>query len=106
MYISLYIDRIEKDIKILFSESGGIEIENNKNNILNLNINDYKKLPDKFHDIVIKLYKLFIEKELTLLEINLLAEDENGKLIALDCVMHLDDNALFRQKWAQEFVND
>jgi succinyl-CoA synthetase beta subunit len=43
---------------------------------------------------------------LTLLEINLLAEDENGKLIALDCVMHLDDNALFRQKWAQEFVND
>ncbi|MBB6063216.1 succinyl-CoA synthetase beta subunit [Thermosipho japonicus] len=105
-YISLYIDRIEKDIKILFSENGGIEIENNKNNILNLSINDYKKLPDKFHDIVIKLHKLFTEKDLILLEINPFAEDENGKLIALDCVMHLDDNALFRQKWAREFVND
>lgn len=93
MYISLYIDRIEKDIKILFSESGGIEIENNKNNISNLNINVYKKLPYKFYDIVIKLYKWFIEKDLTLLEINSLAEDENGKLIALDCVMQLDDNA-------------
>jgi succinyl-CoA synthetase beta subunit len=62
MYISLYIDRIEKDIKILFSESGGIEIENNKNNILNLNINDYKKLPDKFHDIVISYINYLLKK--------------------------------------------
>ena len=105
-YLSLVIDRVDKDIKILFSEYGGIDIEENKDKIKKLSINDYQSLPQKFHPIILKLYSLMKEKDLTLLEINPLVESKNNEIFALDCVMHLDDNALFRQQWASEFIDD
>jgi succinyl-CoA synthetase beta subunit len=44
------------------------------------------------------LYKLFKENDLALLEINPLVVTTDGKLVALDCKMTVDDNALYRQK--------
>lgn len=41
--------------------------------------------------------KAFIETDASLLEINPLVEDEEGKLWALDAKLSVDDNALFRQ---------
>lgn len=44
------------------------------------------------------LYNLFVKADCTMVEVNPLAEDENGKLLAADAKMGFDDNAAFRQK--------
>lgn len=55
------------------------------------------------------LYKLFTENDLALLEINPLIVTQDGSLVALDCKMTVDSNALYRQKtlaglrdWSQD----
>ncbi|MBA0702996.1 hypothetical protein Goari_005540, partial [Gossypium aridum] len=45
-----------------------------------------------------KLYKLFCERDCTLLEINPLAETSGNQLVAADAKLNFDDNAAFRQK--------
>ncbi len=44
------------------------------------------------------LYRLFKDSDLVLLEINPLVVTAAGALVALDCKMSVDDNALYRQK--------
>ena len=44
------------------------------------------------------LYELFCDKDCTMLEVNPLAEDPEGNLIAADAKLGFDDNASFRQK--------
>lgn len=44
------------------------------------------------------LYKLFVEADCTMVEVNPLAEDPDGNLIAADAKIGFDDNAAFRQK--------
>ncbi|GAB6189800.1 ADP-forming succinate--CoA ligase subunit beta [Marinitoga arctica] len=106
-YLSLVLDREEKDITILYSDNGGINIEDNKNSIIKTNFDEYEKvLPKNIQKIIPNLRKLFREKDLTLLEINPLVEDNKGDIYALDSVMHLDDNAIFRQEWSKEFLEE
>ena len=50
-----------------------------------------------FHDLLAKLSAIFLEKDLSLLEINPFVLTEEGRLMALDCKMTVDDNALFRR---------
>jgi len=47
-------------------------------------------------DILVKLYKLYVEKDATLAEINPLVIDNKDNVIALDAKINFDDNALFR----------
>ena len=47
--------------------------------------------------ILQKLYKLFIDKDASLAEINPLVTTKDGKLLAVDAKMTFDDNALYRQ---------
>ena len=47
------------------------------------------------------LYKLFIERDLSLVEINPLAILKDGSLCALDAKINVDDNALYRQSIAE-----
>jgi succinyl-CoA synthetase beta subunit len=49
-------------------------------------------------DIVLRLYRLFTEKDCSHVEINPLVNTGEGKLLALDAKINLDDNALFRHK--------
>jgi len=44
------------------------------------------------------LYNLFVKADCTMVEVNPLAEDDKGRLIAADAKMGFDDNAAFRQK--------
>lgn len=48
--------------------------------------------------IMLGLYRLFQEKDISLLEINPLVITREGDLLALDAKINIDDNALFRQK--------
>ena len=49
-------------------------------------------------DQVKGLYNLFVESDCTMVEVNPLAEDPEGNLIAADAKLGFDDNAFFRQK--------
>jgi succinyl-CoA synthetase beta subunit len=49
-------------------------------------------------DILKKLYKLYIETDSTLAEINPLVITEQGEVMAIDGKMNFDDNALYRQE--------
>jgi succinyl-CoA synthetase beta subunit len=85
-YLCLTIDRELKDIVVLFSEEGGIDIEESKNveKILYSEFNE-----EKFNDIVKNMHKLMIEENATLVEINPLAK-VGKELIALDSKIILD----------------
>jgi succinyl-CoA synthetase beta subunit len=48
--------------------------------------------------IMLDLYRLFIEKDLSLVEINPLVITHEGDLLALDAKINLDDNALYRHQ--------
>ncbi|MBN2069543.1 MAG: ADP-forming succinate--CoA ligase subunit beta [Opitutales bacterium] len=52
--------------------------------------------------IVPALYKLFMDKDASLVEINPLVTDKDGNIIALDAKIGFDDNALFRHSEIQE----
>ena len=59
--------------------------------------NDQRKQLAKILD---GLYRLFLDKDLSLLEINPLAILADGSLAALDAKINIDDNALYRQSIA------
>ncbi|MEJ2106298.1 MAG: ADP-forming succinate--CoA ligase subunit beta [Acidiferrobacteraceae bacterium] len=53
--------------------------------------------------IMLAMYRLFLERDLSLVEINPLARTTAGELLALDAKINVDDNALFRQKQIEEW---
>jgi succinyl-CoA synthetase beta subunit len=48
------------------------------------------------------LYRAFMETDSSLMEINPFITTKDGKLVALDCKINFDDNALFRHKDLKE----
>jgi succinyl-CoA synthetase beta subunit len=56
------------------------------------------KQVEEFSSIAQALYKLYIERDASLVEINPLIVTGEGKLVALDAKLNIEDNALFRQK--------
>merc|ERR1712158_238756 len=67
------------------------------------------KRTEEFANILLNLYKLFTEKDASMVEIKPFAEDSTGAFICLDAKLKFDDNAEFRQKgvfdqrdWSQE----
>lgn len=120
LYLSVVIDRASNYVVILASSEGGVEIEKDaEEKIIRLEIPPIVGLMDNamacyatelrtaldlpnnldkdFAHILSGLYKLFMEKDLSLIEINPLAIDKEGKLICLDAKVTVDDNALYRQ---------
>merc|ERR1712168_840330 len=64
---------------------------------------------DEVADILLNLYKLFVTKDASMVEIDPFAEDNSGNFVCLDAKLKFDDNAEFRQKavfdqrdWSQE----
>ena len=53
-------------------------------------------LADKVADVFVTLYKVFVEEDATLVEVNPLVLTTGGKILALDGKVSLDDNAEFR----------
>jgi succinyl-CoA synthetase beta subunit len=112
-YLSLFLNRTKRCYSIIASSQGGIEIESVNNKIIldihdvngissdlasevadKMNLNNSEK--NTFIDLINKLSKLIYEKEAELAEINPLAMLDDGKLVALDAKVIIDDNALFR----------
>ncbi|AHC51547.1 succinate--CoA ligase [Sulfolobus acidocaldarius SUSAZ] len=110
LYISALIDRDTAEPIIAASTEGGIDIESNSNvKIFHIpmerGIRSYdvysieKYLGVKGIEPILKgLYRLITEFDAELAEINPLAVTNDGKIIALDSKVILEDNALFRHE--------
>ena len=119
LYLSAVIDRDSQQIVFIGSSEGGVNIEdvakNSPEKIIykgidsnNSNIEDdaisiakVLKLNDdqtrQFIPMIQNLFQLFIEKDLSLLEINPLVITKQGNLHCLDAKINIDANALYRQ---------
>ena len=119
LYLSAVIDRDSKKIVFIGSSEGGVNIEEvarntpekiiyqgvefkdqslpeHAKNIANvLKLNDEQT--NQFIPMIDNLLRLFVEKDLSLLEINPLVINSNGDLHCLDAKVNIDTNALFRQ---------
>ena len=118
-YLSCLVDRESSKIAFISSTEGGMDIEKvaseTPNKIITNKIDLQKDIEDedvekiihpfKFTDeqkkeafkLVRALYKILIQKDANLIEINPLIITKKGKLICLDAKMNFDDNAMFRR---------
>ncbi|OJU88149.1 hypothetical protein BGO17_04235 [Candidatus Saccharibacteria bacterium 49-20] len=112
LYLSLLIDRKTSSLKLIAHTNGGVEVEENKDfaswlvdyskpdiNTLGQALAEYFILEDKtfvLQDLIENLITCFKQNDATLIEINPLVVTEDGKIIAGDCKMTLDDAAAFR----------
>ena len=74
----------------------GLTVEGSKDVAVKLGIHESKV--DDVAQILQNLYKLFISKDASMVEINPFAEDNSGNFVCLDAKLKFDDNAEFRQK--------
>jgi len=115
-YLSIMLDRYSKAPLLIFSPVGGMDIEEtartNPGKIARVSIDplrgiqnyaiDYimdktgaeRQYRDQLKDMAEKLYKMFFDYYTLLVEINPLAIDDSGRLMALDGKVEVDDNAL------------
>ncbi len=118
-YLSCLIDRESSKIVFISSTEGGMDIEKvaaetpekiittkvdlkesvqsqNINKIINIfNFDEEQKIVAS--KIIQSLYKILIEKDASLIEINPLVITKDSRLICLDAKMSFDDNAIFRR---------
>ena len=124
LYLSCLVDRATSKVAFIVSKMGGMDIEKvaeeTPNEITTVFIepscgvsaDNVNKIADSLNltgsllaelDCLIKnLYKFFIEKDASLLEINPLIITESEKLICLDAKVNFDDNALYRHPEIEE----
>ena len=118
LYLSVLVDRATQAVTFIASADGGVEIEKtaeeNPDAIKTLNVNFVQGLQpyqcremgfalgltakqvNQLTKIMMGLFKLFNEKDLSLVELNPLAILEDGNLAVLDGKINSDDNANFR----------
>ncbi|KIL50455.1 malate--CoA ligase subunit beta [Jeotgalibacillus alimentarius] len=124
-YVGLVLDRATSRITLMASEEGGTEIEEvaeatpekifreTIDPVVGLtafqarriafNINIPKELVNKAVRFMLGLYKMFVEKDCSIAEINPLVTTGDGNVMALDAKLNFDANALYRQKDVMEF---
>ena len=117
-YLSCLVDRATSKIAFISSDQGGIDIEKvastNPEKIITTKIEysdeisdeNCKKVTEIFKldkntnsqaiNLVKSIYKMFIENDANLVEINPLILTKENKIICLDAKINFDDNALFR----------
>ena len=119
LYFSAVVDRSSKEVAIIASSEGGVNIEKvaeeSPEKIVSINldgddisIDDLEKIcstlelndsqSSQMKNIVKKTISMFFECDLSLLEINPLVIKQDGNLHCLDAKINIDSNALFRQK--------
>ena len=118
-YLSLLVDRESETVSFVVSPSGGMDIEHvaevtpekiltmpvdSRSGVTDsmaagmarfLNLND--NVTAEFRELVQNLYRLFVERDASLLELNPLVLTGDGHF-ALDAKISVDDNALYRQQ--------
>ena len=103
LYVAVLNDVATRAPMVLFSRSGGMDIEEIPDSIVRIPVDidkGFQTNPELDEDIggfVKRLYDLYVQTDAELLEVNPLVRLKGGGLLALDCKLTLDDAALFRQ---------
>jgi succinyl-CoA synthetase beta subunit len=119
IYLSLTLNRERGRIAVIASAAGGMDIEevaaHTPEKILTVNVDPAAGLQPyqcrklafglglagkqvgEFQSILSGLYRLYLEKDASLVEVNPLIVTKAGALVALDAKINIDANALFRQ---------
>jgi len=125
LYLSIIPDRATADIVIMASEAGGMDIEKvadeTPEKIIKVHVdpllgiqgyhcreaafglNMTPTVMKPFSAMLRNLYKLFVDYDCSLLEINPLVITKEETVVALDAKVNFDDNALFRHKDIMEY---
>lgn len=129
-YFSILVDRASEMPVIMVSTEGGMDIETVAKekpeaivktfidpiaglqafqlNEISFALNLSKDEKKEFCKMCSRLYTLFLQTDASLLEINPLIQTENGRFIALDGKMSIDDNSAYRHTdlFAQADLSD
>lgn len=102
LYCAVVSDVASRGPLVLFSKAGGMDVEEMQDRILRVPVDITKGLKltgveSDIADVLARLYDLYLKTDAELVEINPLARLKNGKLLALDCKLTVDDAALARQ---------
>lgn len=117
MYLSAVVDRSAERVLFMASASGGMDIEEvaaeSPEKILTVKVHPaaglqpyqsrklafglglHGKQIGQLNDIMQKMYRLFLDKDASQIEINPLVVTTKGDLLALDAKINIDDNALY-----------
>ena len=117
-YLAILLDRANRNFLVMASVAGGMEIEEVAHKTPeklarvgidpNIGISKDKAreivlagqfpadVVDQVVDVLLKLWAAFVAEDATLMEINPLVKTSDGKIVALDGKVTLDDNADFR----------
>lgn len=128
LYLGMVVDRVTGGVVIMASTEGGVEIERVAEETpekivyeaINplTGFNDFQgrkiafklglegKSVNKAVGFMKSLYKLFIEKDCSLVEVNPLVVTNSGDVIALDAKLNFDDNAMFRNPDIEELRDE
>jgi succinyl-CoA synthetase beta subunit len=126
-YVGLTTDRAAKQLILMMSKEGGVEIEelavNDPQKIIRFHIDptqgiddaglkkaleqvfDTAELVSQAEDAVRKMYRMYLEKDCSLVEINPYARIDGNTLKALDAKVNFDDNAIFKHPDVEQMRN-
>ena len=126
-YLAILLDRANRNFLVMASVAGGMEIEEvahkTPEKLARVGIDPNKGIDkaqaleiakggqfpaddlDQVADVLVKLWQAFIKEDATLMEINPLVKTTDGKVIALDGKVTLDDNAVFRHSEHEALVD-
>ena len=124
LYLSCLVDRSTSKVAFIVSKMGGMDIEKvaeetpdeittifiePSTGVTNENIKTIANslelsgsLEEQLDGLIKNLYRFFVEKDASLLEINPLIITDTKKLICLDAKVNFDDNALYRHPEIEE----
>ena len=128
LYLCITIDRETGGNTIIYSRSGGVDIEDvsekNPEEIYNIKISPGSNLlthhartivynlgltgsiAKKAQKNLLAIYKAFVELDAAMIEINPLAVTKEGEVVIIDCKASFDDNALYRQRGVAEMKDE
>jgi len=120
LYLSVLVDRNNRCVTVMGSAEGGIDIEEvaskTPEKILRAKVDNAAGLQayqarhigfgmgldgrqvKQLTKMLDGIYRLFMDKDLSLVEVNPLIIDGDGNLVALDAKINADNNALFRHR--------
>ncbi len=128
LYLSCLLDRATSKVAFIVSKMGGMDIEavakDTPENITTVQIEPSigvtekdvntiskafelkKDLEGQLYDLIKNMYKFFLEKDASLVEVNPLIITETDKLLCLDAKVNFDDNALYRHPEIEELRDE
>ena len=126
-YLAILLDRANRNFLVMASVAGGMDIEevahNSPDKLARVGIDPNQgiskqravdiiksghfpdEVVDQVSEVVIKLWEAFVKEDCTLMEINPLVKTGDGKIIALDGKITLDDNAIFRHPEHESLID-